>query len=149
MVDYVGFCVALAIVLQLGLQKLATTSVRSVGFRYTLPGILNTNGAWGVAFPSPQMVKDKIILCRQMLPESAGVGKDEALSEVVGFLEACRPRMVDLIEAGIGGGLGEDTFAKCLQVRCPIHSSSNGGIDAVQYNVIRYKYVLPVYQIAI
>ncbi|CAN0078535.1 unnamed protein product [Ascophyllum nodosum] len=63
-----------------------------------------------------QMVKDKIILCRQMLPESAGVGKDEALSEVVGFLEACRPRMVDLIEAGIGGGLGEDTFAKCLQI---------------------------------
>lgn len=63
-----------------------------------------------------QMVKDKITLCRQMLPESAGVDNDEALSEVVGFLEACRPRMVDLVEAGIGGALGEDTFAKCLQV---------------------------------
>lgn len=62
------------------------------------------------------MVKDKITLCRQMLPESAGVDNDGALSEVVGFLEACRPRVVDLVEAGIGGALGEDTFAKCLQV---------------------------------
>lgn len=64
-----------------------------------------------------QMVKDKITLCREMLPESAGVDKDPALSEVVGFLEACRPRMVDLVEAGVGGALGEDTFAKCLQVQ--------------------------------
>ncbi|CAN0339365.1 unnamed protein product [Ectocarpus sp. 12 AP-2014] len=63
-----------------------------------------------------QMVKDKITLCREMLPESAGVDKDPALSEVVGFLEACRPRMVDLVEAGVGGALGEDTFAKCLQI---------------------------------
>ncbi|CAM9649689.1 unnamed protein product [Ectocarpus fasciculatus] len=63
-----------------------------------------------------QMVKDKITLCREMLPESAGVDKDPAMSEVVGFLEACRPRMVDLVEAGVGGALGEDTFAKCLQI---------------------------------
>eukprot|EP00904_Undaria_pinnatifida_P013217 jgi/Undpi1/9025/HiC_scaffold_26.g11485.m1 len=63
-----------------------------------------------------QMVKDKITLCRQMLPESAGVDKDDALSEVVGFLEACRPRMVDLVEAGMGGALGEDIFASCLQI---------------------------------
>lgn len=62
------------------------------------------------------MVKDKITLCREMLPESAGVERDAAFSEVVGFLEACRPRMVDLVEAGVGGALGEDTFAKCLQV---------------------------------
>lgn len=72
------------------------------------------------------MVSDKITLCRQMLPESAGVDKDEALSEVVGFLEACRPRMVDLVEAGIGGSLREDTFNKCLQVRvkCTIFPTS-------------------------
>lgn len=63
-----------------------------------------------------QMVKDKINLCREMLPETAGVERDAAFSEVVGFLEACRPRMVDLVEAGVGGALGEDTFAKCLQV---------------------------------
>lgn len=62
------------------------------------------------------MVKDKITLCRQMLPESPGVEEDDALSEVVGFLEACRPRMVDLVEAGMGGALGEDIFAECLQV---------------------------------
>ncbi len=30
--------------------------------------------------------------------------------------QACRPRMVDLVEAGVTGALGEDTFAKCLQV---------------------------------
>lgn len=36
-----------------------------------------------------QMVKDKITLCREMLPESAGVDKDPAFSEVVGFLEVC------------------------------------------------------------
>ncbi|CAM9576659.1 unnamed protein product, partial [Scytosiphon promiscuus] len=63
-----------------------------------------------------QMVKDKITLCREMLPESAGVDMDPAFSEVVGFLEACRPRMVDLVEAGVSGALGEDTFAKCLQI---------------------------------
>ncbi|CAM9711501.1 unnamed protein product [Pylaiella littoralis] len=63
-----------------------------------------------------QMVKDKINLCREMLPETAGVERDAAFSEVVGFLEACRPRMVDLVEAGVGGALGEDTFAKCLQI---------------------------------
>lgn len=62
------------------------------------------------------MVSDKITLCRQMLPQSEGVEKDEALSEVVGFLEACRPRMVDLVEAGIGGSLGEEVFNKCLEV---------------------------------
>lgn len=34
-----------------------------------------------------QMVKDKITLCREMLPQTAGVDKDPAFSEVVGFLE--------------------------------------------------------------
>lgn len=34
-----------------------------------------------------QMVKDKITLCREMLPETAGVDRDAAFSEVVGFLE--------------------------------------------------------------
>lgn len=36
-----------------------------------------------------QMVKDKITLCREMLPETAGVDRDPAFSEVVGFLEVC------------------------------------------------------------
>lgn len=36
-----------------------------------------------------QMVKDKITLCREMLPETAGVDRDAAFSEVVGFLEVC------------------------------------------------------------
>lgn len=33
------------------------------------------------------MVKDKITLCREMLPQTAGVERDAAFSEVVGFLE--------------------------------------------------------------
>lgn len=78
------------------------------------------------------MVKDKITLCRQMLPESAGVEKDEALSEVLGFLEACRPRMVDLVEAGVGGALGEETFEKCLQVR---QTTSSRGFEEIRLRV--------------
>jgi hypothetical protein len=35
-----------------------------------------------------------------MLLESPGIAVDEALFEVVGFLEACRDRMIDIIEAG-------------------------------------------------
>ncbi|CAM9767034.1 unnamed protein product, partial [Discosporangium mesarthrocarpum] len=56
------------------------------------------------------------MLCRSMLPGSTGVEKDETLLELVGFLEACRPRMVDLIEAGMGGVLGEGLFEDCLKV---------------------------------
>jgi hypothetical protein len=36
----------------------------------------------------------KVKLCREMLKESPGIDEDEALAEVVGFLEACRDRMV-------------------------------------------------------
>lgn len=61
-------------------------------------------------------VSEKVKLCREMLQESPGVEQDEALSEVVGYLEACRDRLVDLIEAGTQGLLSEDLFATCLKV---------------------------------
>lgn len=68
---------------------------------------------------------DKVTLCRQMMQQSRDVARDDALSEVVGFLEACRPRMVDLVEAGVGGVLGESTFEKCLKVTFLLRPSSS------------------------
>jgi hypothetical protein len=40
---------------------------------------------------------------------------DEALLGVIGFLEACVPRMVELIEAATQGVLSEATLEKCLE----------------------------------
>jgi hypothetical protein len=40
---------------------------------------------------------------------------DEALLGVIGFLEACVPRMVELIEAAAQGVLSEATLEKCLK----------------------------------
>lgn len=61
-------------------------------------------------------VMEKVKLCREMLPESPGIQADEALADVIGFLEACRDRMVDLIEAGTQGLLGETLLEKALKV---------------------------------
>jgi len=43
-------------------------------------------------------------------------GSNEALLGVVGFLEACAPRMVELVEAAAQGALLEETLMKCLEV---------------------------------
>lgn len=61
-------------------------------------------------------LQEKINLCREMLPESPGVQHDETLAEVIGFLEACQPRMVDLVEAGMQGLLGEELLMTALQL---------------------------------
>jgi len=60
-------------------------------------------------------VFDKVRLAREMLVESPGIETDEALAEVIGYLEACRDRMVDLVEAGTQGMLGEELLALCLR----------------------------------
>ena len=61
-----------------------------------------------------QTVEERITLCQEM---TAAVSEtDEALLAVVGFLEACAPRIVDLIEAGASGVLTEATLMKCLEV---------------------------------
>lgn len=60
-------------------------------------------------------VFEKVKLCREMLLESPGIQEDEALAEVVGFLEACRDRMADVIEAGTQGLLNEALLAKCFR----------------------------------
>lgn len=61
-------------------------------------------------------VEEKVKLCREILLVSPGIEKDEALAEIIGFLEACRDRMPELIEAGTQGLLTENIFALCLQV---------------------------------
>lgn len=61
-------------------------------------------------------LREKIMLCREMLPESPGIEHDETLAEVIGFLEACQPRMVDLVEAGMMGMLDEELLSIALQV---------------------------------
>lgn len=69
------------------------------------------------------VVLEKIRLCREMLPQSPGIASDDLLSEVVGFLEACQARLMELIEARLSGGensqeteLSEEVFEYCLRV---------------------------------
>jgi hypothetical protein len=62
-----------------------------------------------------ETVFDRVRLCREMLLESPGIEEDEALAEVIGFLEACRDRMTELIEAGTHGLLGQTLFSLCLK----------------------------------
>eukprot|EP00607_Mallomonas_marina_P001505 CAMPEP_0182427708 /NCGR_PEP_ID=MMETSP1167-20130531/19002_1 /TAXON_ID=2988 /ORGANISM="Mallomonas Sp, Strain CCMP3275" /LENGTH=379 /DNA_ID=CAMNT_0024610141 /DNA_START=360 /DNA_END=1499 /DNA_ORIENTATION=+ len=62
-----------------------------------------------------QEVFEKVRLCREMMRESPGIQSDEALAEVIGYLEACRDRMMDLVEAGTQGLLGEELLATCLR----------------------------------
>jgi hypothetical protein len=49
-------------------------------------------------------------------PPRVGIEHDDTLAEVVGFLEACQPRMVDLVEAGMQGMLGEDLLSLVFRI---------------------------------
>lgn len=57
-------------------------------------------------------------LCQSMLTPGTGLPtvsmQSEAMMAVVGFLEACAPRMVELVEAAATGALSEEVFAECL-----------------------------------
>ena len=64
-----------------------------------------------------ETLKDQINLCRSMLAQAgSSIDGDEALLTVIGFLEACVPRLVELIEAAAQGALKPETFEACLQV---------------------------------
>jgi hypothetical protein len=63
-----------------------------------------------------QVVSEKVKLCREMLLVSPGIKHDETLSDVIGFLEACRDRLAEVIEAGTQGLLDEALFESCLRV---------------------------------
>eukprot|EP00584_Thalassiosira_punctigera_P009985 CAMPEP_0172535650 /NCGR_PEP_ID=MMETSP1067-20121228/7562_1 /TAXON_ID=265564 ORGANISM="Thalassiosira punctigera, Strain Tpunct2005C2" /NCGR_SAMPLE_ID=MMETSP1067 /ASSEMBLY_ACC=CAM_ASM_000444 /LENGTH=235 /DNA_ID=CAMNT_0013320591 /DNA_START=44 /DNA_END=751 /DNA_ORIENTATION=+ len=60
---------------------------------------------------------EQIDLCQSMLANAgdlSSIESDEALLAVIGFLEACVPRVVELIEAAAQGALGAEAFERCL-----------------------------------
>mmetsp|Transcript_16752 Transcript_16752/g.47923 ORF Transcript_16752/g.47923 Transcript_16752/m.47923 type:complete len:178 (+) Transcript_16752:59-592(+) len=65
-----------------------------------------------------KMLNEKMDLCHSMLNPGAADPKlsmqSEAMLAVIGFLEACAPRMVELVEAAATGILSEEVFAECL-----------------------------------
>lgn len=61
-------------------------------------------------------VDDKVKLCQDMLLESPGIPSDELLAEIVGFLEACRDRLSEVVDAGTHGVLSEELLSRCLKV---------------------------------
>lgn len=61
-------------------------------------------------------VIEKNDLCVEMLQFSPGIEQDELLADVIGFLEACRDRLSDVIVAGTQGLLSEELFEKVLKV---------------------------------
>jgi len=72
-------------------------------------------------FSDLDAVVEKMDLCDSMLRPGGGepapsVQKDETLMAVIGFLEACAPRMVELVEAAAQGALSEHVLMKCLEV---------------------------------
>lgn len=66
-----------------------------------------------------EIVQEKINLATSMLEplnSSDEVDSNEGLLSVIGFLEACLPRVRELVEAGMGGALQENTLIKCLAI---------------------------------
>ena len=64
-------------------------------------------------------LSEQITLCQSMLAQCStpsSIDANESLLSVIGFLEACVPRMVELIEAAASGALAEETFEACLLV---------------------------------
>ena len=85
-----------------------------------LMGMANTSGsaADNKILGDLRTLEEKMDLCHSMLNPGAGYPKlsmqSEAVMAVVGFLEACAPRMVELVECAATGALSEEVFAECL-----------------------------------
>ena len=64
------------------------------------------------------VVKEKIELCNEIIAQAGGKvdSSDEALLGVIGFLEACESRMIELVEVAAQGSLQSDTLMRCLEV---------------------------------
>jgi hypothetical protein len=91
-------------------------------------------------------LSEQITLCQSMLASNRhsidANNNNEALLTVIGFLEACAPRMLELIEiAAQGGGvLKDETFEECLVVNDKLtnvladldqnNNNDSGGIGA-------------------
>jgi len=85
----------------------------------------NTSAGGGGANESPDAkiskdlatLEEQIDLCQTMLSTETSIDSNEALLAVIGFLEACQPRISELIEvAATQGVLGEEILEKCLVV---------------------------------
>ena len=53
------------------------------------------------------------------------LAKSTTILETIGFLEACAPRMVELVEAATLGALSEPVLMKCLEVNDRLITSLN------------------------
>ena len=68
------------------------------------------------------VLKEKMELCEKFLKDGDGglppsLKNNEAMLTVVGFLEACAPRMVELVESGAQGDVfSEQVLMDCLSV---------------------------------
>lgn len=66
--------------------------------------------------------REKIALCTSLLHplnstrEIESHPESESILAIIGFLEACVPRVRELIEAGMSGALKEQTVVKCLEM---------------------------------
>mmetsp|Transcript_22492 Transcript_22492/g.33139 ORF Transcript_22492/g.33139 Transcript_22492/m.33139 type:complete len:176 (+) Transcript_22492:255-782(+) len=79
----------------------------------------STGGADSKILTDLETLSDQIELCQTMLGSTPPSQRqhDEALLAVVGFLEACVPRMVELVDAAAQGALSqESTLERCLEV---------------------------------
>jgi len=80
---------------------------------------------------------EKMDRCDSFLRPNGGkltatpVYKSDECLEVIGFLEACAPRMVELVEAAAQGALSETAFEKCLLVNDRL-TTVLSDIDAVE-----------------
>jgi hypothetical protein len=68
-----------------------------------------------------EMLMEKCDLCESMLKPGSdspapSVQTDEACQSVIGFLEACAPRMVELVEAAAQGAVSDTVLMKALEV---------------------------------
>ena len=61
-----------------------------------------------------QIVVDKMNGCETLLKTTTTPTHE--LLTVIGFLEACQPRMIELVEAAAQGALSETVLMECLQV---------------------------------
>lgn len=71
-------------------------------------------------FSDLKTLTEKLDLCDSLLRPGGGdpapsVKADPILLQVIGFLEACAPRMVELVEAGSQGAFSEHVLMECLQ----------------------------------
>lgn len=68
-----------------------------------------------------EVLTEKLDLCTSMLTPKDGepqpsITNHDSLPAVIGFLEACAPRMIELVQAAAQEALSEHVLMKCLEV---------------------------------